>query len=180
MSLTEQTEIKVKTRKCRACGHKGMIPDNRVFTGMETTLTYICPACDATVEMKSLSQAGLILTVGSILLAIVTFISTEGPLPWDMGDYLLYMGLVILVFYMPANILYPYWRHPVTGEKNISTANASVEDEEFIKNFKDPMQRGIIRFERFGFLGGILIPILFIAVILGMATVIGMINFYYF
>ena len=178
--MTEQVEIKVKTRRCRTCGDEGMMPDSRVFTGMETTLTYICPACDAAVEMKSLSQAGLILTVGSIILAVVTFISVQGPLPWDMTDYLLYLGLVILVFYMPANILYPYWCHPVTGEKNISTARAGIADSEFIKNNKDPLQRGIIRFERFGFLGGILIPLLFIVVILGMATVIGMINFYYF
>ncbi len=75
--MTEQVGIKVKTRRCRTCGDEGMMPDSRVFTGMETFLTYICPVCDTTIKMKSLSQAGLILTVGSIVLVVVTFISAS-------------------------------------------------------------------------------------------------------
>ncbi|PCI34453.1 MAG: hypothetical protein COB54_01315 [Alphaproteobacteria bacterium] len=157
-----------------------MMPDSRGFTGMETTVTYLCPTCEATVEIQSMGQAGLKLAVGLIVLAVVTFMVLENPGPWDMVDYLLYSGFVFVVLYLPASILIPHWAHRVTGERDMAADSLDFGTDDFARTIQDPVQKGIIRFERFGFLGGFIAPLIFIALVLGAATLIGMINFYYF
>ena len=170
----------VKTRKCRACGDAGMVPEERQFTGMETTIVYACPSCSATVEFKSVSQAGLMTALGIMVLAVITAIATGGPGYWSVGNYLLYGFVVLLFSFVPISILLPYWYHPVTGEKTITGHSLDFEDPNFSEGFTDPMQRAIIKFEQHSFWRGFFTPIIFAATFLGIAAAIGMINFYYF
>lgn len=182
----EQTESKespvytVKTRKCISCDGTEMAPEKREFTGMETTLLYTCPNCDAKVEFKSLSQAGMMACLGLLVLGFITVIATNGPVYWDLVDYLLYIAVVLLFAFVPGSILIPYWAHPVTGEKKITETDLDFKSGSFADGFSDVMQRAIIRFERHGFWRGFLTPIVFIAVVLGIATAIGMVNYYVF
>ena len=157
-----------------------MLPNSRSFTGIETTITYTCPACEATVEIQSLGQAGLKLAVGLILAVVVTFIALDSPGSWAVSDYFLYSAFMLVVLYLPASILIPHLTHRVTGERDIPTTGLDFNTGDVDQAIQDPVQQGIIRFEKFSFLGGFLAPLFFIAAVLGAATLIGMINFYYF
>jgi len=157
-----------------------MVPDSRTFTGMETTILYKCPACDHTVEIKALSQAGFMAAVGAVILAFITFIMVEDPMPWEVSDYLWYLFFVALVFFVPVLTFHPHWKHPVTGEAETSSAKVDFEDESYIEDFKDPVQRSIIKLEKHGFWRGLLTPIIFIVLFLGAAAVIGFINYTFF
>lgn len=170
----------VKTRPCNACGDKAMMPDSRTFTGMETTIIYKCPACEHTVEIKSLSQAGLMSALGAVILSVITFIMVEDPMAWDVSDTLWYLFFLALILLVPVSILLPHWAHPVTGEQETTLANVDFNDEGFIEDFKDPVQRSIIKLEKHGFWRGFLTPIIFIVLFLGAAAIIGYINFTYF
>ena len=64
----------VKIRDCVSCDEKGMLPDKRAFTGMETTIVYACPDCDAKVEFKSLCHAGMTSSLGLAVLVFLTVI----------------------------------------------------------------------------------------------------------
>ena len=170
----------VKTRKCLSCDEMGMLPEQRAFTGMETTIVYTCPDCDAKVEFKSLSQAGMTSSLGLMVLVFLTAIFAEDIEWWDLTDYLIY-GLVVLLFlYVPVSTLLPYWAHPVTGEKQITESDLAFDADSFAEGFSDVMQRAIIKFEKHGFWRGFFTPIVAIAGVLAVATAIGMVNFYFF
>jgi len=170
----------IKTRLCSECGDKVMMPEDRKFTGMETTITYRCSSCDAVAEIRSLSQAGFMAALGALVLTVVTLIAVQGPGYWDMNDYLLYLLFVCAVFGVPVYFLLPHWLYPVTGEAETTATNVDFEDESFIEGYSDPIQRGIIKLERHGFWRGFFTPIIFIVLFLGTAAIIGYINFTYF
>jgi len=176
--VTEKTVV--KTRKCISCEGTGMMPELRKFTGMETTIVYVCPDCDAKVEFKSLGQAGLTLSVGLMGLAFISAVFLSDKTFGSVTDYLIYTVVVLLVLYVLVCPLLPYWAHPITGEKQITDPDLDFASADFADGFSDVMQRAIIKFERHGFWRGFLTPIIFIAVVLGIATAIGMVNYYLF
>jgi hypothetical protein len=168
----------VTTRSCRLCGDQSMKPKSRDWTGMETTITYECPSCANIIELNALSQAGLMSALGLIVLAIVSGIMMESPGPWDMSDYLIYGGVLLACAYVPLSILYPHWRYPVSNQSK--KINSDFRDTSLLRSHSDPVRRRIIKFDRHGFWRGFLTPILFIAIVLMGAALIGMLNFYVF
>lgn len=167
----------VHARTCHNCGDQGMKPKRREWTGMETTVTFSCSACGNQVELNSVSHAGLMTAMGLILLAIVTAVMAESSAPWEFGDYILYGIVLIACVYLPANILVPHWRYP---QSNQVACGDDFDDTNITHSRSDPIRRRILKFERYGFWRGFFTPILFIAVVLAVATAIGLINFYVF
>ncbi len=155
-----------------------MMPEQRKFTGMETTLLYVCPACDAKVEFQSLSQAGVRLSVGLMGLVLRTGVFITDVASWGFINYLIYGGVLLVLAYVLASPLLPYWAHPVTGAQQITESDLSFDSAGFANNFSDVMQRSIIKFERHGFWRGFVTPLVFIVVVLGVAAAIGMVGHY--
>ncbi len=166
----------LQARSCHKCITGTLLPEGREWTGMETTVTYVCSNCKSAVDFMALSQAGLMTAIGMIILGIVSFFMFESYAWWGVVDYLSYSIVVLMVGYIPIYILYPYWRHPIVKEPK--TSLFEIDPMPLQETERDPPRRLIFRFERFGFWQGFFAPIIFISLILGIATAIGMVNHY--
>ena len=170
----------VRARTCRHCGDPCMKPRSREWTGMETTVTYVCPTCDKSIGLNALSHAGMMSALGLIVLSIVAGVMMNSPSPWRVSDYVVY-GLVLAgCVYVPGNILYPHWRYPISRQTATTARVIDFVDNTFTHYHRDPIRRRIIKFERHGFWRGFFTPILFIIIVLAVATAIGLLNFYVF
>lgn len=178
--MTDQHDNIIKTRKCSECESTDMTPCKRNFTGLESTILYKCPGCEATVEIKSLFHSGLFTLLAIFFFGLINVFWVDWNTSWGMGAILGYIVLALVIFLFPLAGMAPHYLNPVTGERLANKDDEILQGEAYIRGFNDVLQRFILRMESHGFLFGFFAPLVVIGIILGTASLLGFINHSYF
>lgn len=162
-----------EVRKCKACGAPSLTPVSRKLEIYNSVIRHECSACGAQVDITPPASIGVITTVSVLALAILGFLVFSGPVPPGWIGLSFFALAILGVAYVT---IVPAWVH---------VQNPIVEDETVaeppLENSDHHAAKGVILWvERLGVLGGMLAPLLLIVVVLGVATLIGYVNFTYF
>lgn len=162
-----------RARNCAHCGKPGLTPQSREMAIFNSVIRYRCSECGTEVDITPVASIGIMTTIGLLALLFWGFI-----LFWDkfrsgvVATSL--FGLAILAFgFITIVPLLKHLRNPVI--KSSPPVNLVVE-----KATVHIAERLIILIEGFGFLAGLLAPVIAIIGVLAVAAVIGFVNFTYF
>lgn len=164
-----------KVRKCSNCGETKLHPVSRTLQIYNSVISYECESCGNKVDITPFASIGILMTVGLLVLGFWYYILFGGNSYYD--NYTLVMfGLAVLAFAFVT--VPPILLHILNPAVANSTTN---QDEVAIEgNKKHIARRPIIWLERLGMIGGLLAPLILIGLVLGVAALIGYINFTFF
>lgn len=162
-----------KTRTCAYCKNPEMVPVARIMKTYHTEYSYKCQNCGKTLELVPPASIGVGMTVSGLVLAFWGFILFRGP-----GDPSL---LAMFLFAVAALALAWIWVPQALKYRLFpSVPNPSAQDDIHVESTTAFASRLIIPLEKMGFLAGLVAPIVLIAGILGIAALIGYVNFTFF
>ncbi|TLP67088.1 hypothetical protein FEE96_07000 [Parasedimentitalea maritima] len=160
-------------RKCANCEAPEMMPVSREMQIYHSVYRYKCQSCGEDLEMVPLAGVGIEMTVGALALGfwgMILFHGAGSPGWLALG---LLSGASLLYAFLAFSKLVTYWRYPVVASATVAAELTHLPT----KHIGDRLMAGL---EKLGFLAGLLAPLLFIGVILGIAFLIGYVNFTYF
>ena len=166
--------LPTELRRCRKCGCEKMSVierDESLFDAYD----FKCPECGHHANINESGTIGVFTGGSLILFAIWFFIFSDDTLD-TAHDYFTYISTLIIIWYLPVSMTVKRWRHPITvaGKLNADLANVQADES------SDPVYRatriGNIWLSTVGFLSSLLAFIVFIAIFLGGAVVLGIIN----
>lgn len=164
-----------KIRKCSKCGEAKLRPVSRNLQIYNSVIQHVCEGCGGKVEITPPASIGLLITVGLLALGFWYAIMFWGNSHFDIYTVLMF-GVAVVAF---AFVTLP----PIIKLiKNPEILETSAEDDELPinKGAQHFAKRPILWLERLGMIAGLLAPLIFVAIILGVAALIGYINFTYF
>jgi DNA-directed RNA polymerase subunit RPC12/RpoP len=160
-------------RKCARCGKPALKPVSRELQIYNSVVHYKCSECEAEVDLTPIASIGVLTMVGTLAIAFWGFILFTGAVPpgWIaltlFGLAILALGFVTLAPAL-AHHQNPVVKSDVPAELPVDNKGSHIA------------RRPIIWIERFGFLAGLLAPLLLIFGVLAIATLIGYINYTFF
>ncbi|HAT87233.1 hypothetical protein [Cohaesibacter gelatinilyticus] len=160
-------------RKCARCGAPSLTPVSRELQIYNSVIHYKCEECGTEIELTPPASIGTVTTAGLFALGFWGFLLFTDPFPPGWIALTLY-GLAILALgFVTLRPALDHFRNPVIDAS--PTADLSVEGPD-----NHIARKPILLLEGFGFLAGLLAPVLLFAGVLAIASVIGFINFTYF
>ncbi len=168
------------TRKCAQCGEPTLKPIERKMEIYNSVYAYKCSNCQHEVELEPYGSLGFQVTLGFLFAPVVWFLFMDdhGDWPsWSNMPTLIEAGiLLIIVLFFPVLTLLEMRKHARYRLVDRNEVREHMEVSPTPHIGKKP----ILWIEKLGFFGGLLAPIIIIVVVLGIATIIGFINFVYF
>lgn len=163
-----------KNRKCTCSDKAQLKPTLRELEIYNSVVLYQCDTCAKEVKITPLGSIGTLLTVGLLAISIIAYLQLTGIGQPDIGDY----AIVIFSIICLAAITVP----PLLKHQRFPTLPSYISPEPPIDDdtSKHIFAKIIFAIEGFGFLFGMLAPILFIAGVLGIAALIGYANYLWF
>ncbi|MEP2717027.1 hypothetical protein [Pseudophaeobacter sp.] len=157
---------------CATCKTPTMAFRERKMGVYSSIYCYSCNSCDSAVQLKPKASIGVDITVGGLALGFWWIILNHGSGSPSTIE-LAIMGIALLAYawlWVPEAA--KHWLYPAE-ENSDDVTDVSLPQE---KGFN----RAVGRFEVVGLLGGLLAPIVLIVAVLGVATIIGYINYSFF
>lgn len=161
-----------KQRTCATCKTPTMMLETREMEIYNSVYKYRCENCGEVVRLLPVASIGIRITVGGLALTFWWLMLSHGSgSPGTLAKVTMGIALVAYVwFWLPEIVKY-----------RLCPADSNSEEMRLEANAPDSGWGRIIRkLEVFGLLGGLLAPILLIAGILGLAALVGYINFTFF
>mgnify|MGYP007022652652 CR=1 FL=1 len=162
-----------KIRTCAPCKKPEMSPVSHVIKPFHSVYEYKCPNCGETTEIVPTASIGVGVTVGGLALTFWGFILFWGPGYPSVLALTLFAGaiLALLAIWVPEIL-----KHRLYPAVPNSSAPLNIPSQ----GNKGLIAKLIVLIEKMGFLVGLLTPIAFIMMFLGIAALIGYINFTFF
>ncbi len=159
-------------RKCAKCGKPEMSPVERKMEIYNSVYIFKCENCRHEVELEPSASIGSKISLGLVLAFVVW-----GIFYFDQyntaTDWVIF---AVVVSFLPGLALYQLWKrekYPVVeGGENVEPLELSPTQA--------ITKKPVLWLEGLGMLGGLLAPLLFIIAFLGVAAIIGFINFSFF
>jgi len=165
-------------RRCPKCGKGKMVSHHRRIDFLSVKSIFNCPNCNHETSLDPGGAAGVHLAAGLLATVILSFILWGSRGGYDRSDIIKTLILLTL-FTAPAWLTALKMRqYPVTGLRSKTSEENEVLRPETGSN--DPLQRGIVRMNRLSPVTGFFGVLIFVTLFLGVATLIGWINFTYF
>lgn len=163
-------------RKCAKCGEVALHATEKKMAIYNSEITYQCDHCAAEIKLVPSGSIGVQLTLAILASVLIGYFWFSGPNNTSgITSYLVFGLLVLIAVGLPLSELKKHYDNPKqnddsnlgsrTPELNLSTS---------------PLKRIFAFVENLGFLTGLIAPIILIAAILGVATLIGYVNFTFF
>ena len=158
-------------RKCGKCSEPTLNPIERKLGIYNSTISYKCTNCGDEIELVPLGSLGVQMCIYLLLALIVWFIFIGNNA--STNSVIIF---VLLMSIMPVTVLFGISKH-LKGPKIANGENVNIDVGGAKGNiFKKPINW----VERKNFVVGLLSPLIFIGLILGIAAIIGYINFTFF
>ena len=159
-------------RICSKCGQPAMMLVERKMEIYNSVYVYRCASCQNEVELVPQGSIGAQFSLGMVFAVVIW-----GIFYFDryntVTDWVIF---AVVVSVMPGMALFQLWKHRRYQAVESPESVASLEVSETAAITKKP----VMWVEGLGILAGMLAPILFIAAFLGIAAIIGFINFTFF
>jgi uncharacterized protein (DUF983 family) len=160
-------------RKCAHCGAPSLTPVSRELQIYNSVVHYKCEKCGTELELTPSASIGTVTTAGLFALGLWGLLLFTDPFPPGWISLTLY-GLAILAFgFVTLRPALDHLRNPIIETSHKADLNVEGQDHHIAR-------KPILLIERFGFLGGLMAPILLFAGVMAIASIIGFINFTYF
>lgn len=160
-------------RKCQNCGEPTLAPKVKTMSATNSTTRYECSNCAYKVDLIPPGSLGVQLTVYFIISVFLWFIFFTGPGPNSLFSVIIFWAVMAI---LPAISVSELWKNHCNPE----VQDSSRKDIDDHKANKHLLKGPIDWIERRNTLVGLMAPILLIAVVLGLAALVGFINFTYF
>lgn len=162
-----------KTRKCSQCGENSLELTESSFSIYGYDEKFHCSNCDFKTEITPAGGQGHSFAMYVLFMLVLYFMFLGGfdDRPWDTSDYVIFWFFALAGFWLTLSNYANHQANPVVNHELGGDAQDPVMSKtSFIHRF----------FSQASFLPGFLFPIIIIALVLGIATAIGMVNYYYF
>lgn len=135
------------------------------WDGMGNQWNYICPSCNHKCTIEPPGRNGVILAVTCIVLTFFAFLNATSD-STDWITWAIWGTACAVSFYFPLAGIYLQRKYPITGRVEIDVESDALND---------PLQKGIEQVEKLSFWQGLMVPIAFIAFVLGAALLVGLV-----
>ena len=162
-----------KIRQCTNCNKPSMMPVSRKMQIYNSVLNYECPECHTKLELVPMASIGIQFMVGLLAIGVWGAILFSGSMMPGTITFAIFGIAVLTLLAMTITNILKHRRNPVCADLETPLVQ-EVEASAHIA------KRPILWMEKFGFLAGLIMPILLIAMVLGISAAIGYINFTYF
>jgi hypothetical protein len=157
------------------CGDNHMISTKRSLSGFNTESVYICPNCGHNVTLSSGGSSGVYLGAAVIATGAIAFIL--GISKGFSKAEVIALIIVFALFSSPSLIeIWQRRRYPITGTRKADDQETSASGT----GPTDPLQKGIVWMDGFGFVKGLLGVFAFIALWLVFWAGVGLIKDFFF
>lgn len=163
----------VKTRICGSCKKPTLIPVSRKREPYNTVVGYLCQNCGRKIDIVPAFSVGSGLAIAWAVLGFWYFVFFHNSVYNSTLSISLYAGAVVTVVLVWGPECLRHWMNPVA--KGGDAVEVKLE-----KEGRGSVTSALIWCERFGFLGGLIAPVVFASVFLGVAAILGLINYTYF
>lgn len=163
----------MKARICASCKEPTVIPVSREMKIFNSVYHCKCQNCGSSVDLVPPASIGLGVMVGlSVLVfwAFVLFHGSGSPGFWALTIYLVACCALAAVW-VPEGL--KYWLFPAAPDELAVTDIQASGSNYFVA-------RMVALIEKMGFLSGLIVPVAFILGVLGVASLIGYVNFIFF
>lgn len=161
-----------KHRNCATCKTPSMTFEARKMEIFNFVYTYRCETCGEAARLLPAASIGVRVTVGGLALAFWWIVLNHGSgSPGTLAKAAMGIALIAYVWLWLPEILKHWLYHAVSNSEEIRLETDAPESG---------LGQIIQKLEAFGMLGGLVAPIVLIAGILGLASLVGYINFTYF
>ena len=168
------------TRKCAQCGEPTLEPQKRKMEIYNSVYAYKCSNCQHEVELEPYGSMGFQITMGLLFAPIIWFMFMDDHGNWPSLDNLPSVVeaiiLLAIVLFFPILTFFEMRKHARYPLVDASAARDHFE----MAPTKAITKKPVMWIETFGILGGMLAPIFMIIVVLGIAALLGYINFTFF
>jgi hypothetical protein len=164
-----------KIRKCTCTEEARLMPESRELEIYNSVISYQCDTCAKEVKITPLGSIGTLITVGLLAIGIIAYMQLSGVGKPTIWDYAIVGFSIVCLAAITVPPLLTHQRFPVIPS-DISVDELPTDDD----SSKHMFAKIIVAIEGLGFLFGMLAPILFIAAVLGVATLIGYANYLWF
>lgn len=164
-----------KIRKCKQCGEEKLFPVSRSLQIYNSVIQLECEGCGEKVSVTPVASIGILISVGLLALGFWYFILFGHNSYFDIYTVMAFGVAVAAFLFVTIPTILVHVMNPIAKHQNFEEPDIEITHGE-----KHIAKRPIIWLERLGMIGGFLAPLIFIAVILGIATLIGYVNFTYF
>jgi hypothetical protein len=163
-----------EARKCTCSEQAQLLPIERKLERYNSVICYECDSCAKKVEITPLGSIGVLITVATLAIGIIAYLQLSGVGQPDFIDYMIVLFCIICIAGVTVPQLLKHNRYPLMPSKDAIGLPLEENSSRHI------LAKPISFIEGFGFLLGLIAPIIFIACFLGLAALIGYINFTYF
>lgn len=160
----------LQIRKCMDCKEPTLIPVSRELQIYNSVIHYKCSNCGNKIEIKPLASIGILITVGALVLAFWGYISFRRSYSADIISITIFTIAVLALLFVTVIPLLAHIMNPVVKKVDGELSNLEV-------NSKHIAEKQIIWLEGFGIIGGLLAPFIIALIILGIAFIIGYVNY---
>ena len=155
------------------CKEPTLVPISREMKIYNSVVHYKCETCDSKVEIQPLASIGVLIAVGASALAFWGYISFRRSYSADIVSVSIYGVAVLAFLFVTVVPLLAHVMNPVV--KKVDGELLTIEDDS-----EHMAKKQIIWLEGFGILGGLIAPFIFALIVLGIAFLIGYINYSFF
>jgi len=168
------------TRKCAQCGEPTLEPQECKMEIYNSVYAYKCSNCQHEVELEPYGSLGFQITLGLLFVPVVWFLFMDDHGDWpswsNMPTLIETLILLAIVLFFPMLTFFEMRKHA-----RYPLVDSDGPREHFdLAPSKAITKAPVMWIEKFGILGGMLAPILIIIVVLGLAVLLGYINFTFF
>lgn len=160
-------------RKCQFCGEPTLAPKAKTMSATNSTTRYECTNCAFKVDLIPSGSLGVQLTVFSVVAMFLWFIFFTGPGPNSLLSVVAFWAAMAILPAMSVSGLWKNYKNPEIQGSHRKEIDDPKADKHILK-------RPIEWIERRHTLVGLMAPLVLIAGILGLAAIVGFINFTYF
>lgn len=164
-----------KIRKCMQCGEDRLYPVSRSLQIYNSVIQHECEGCGEKVSVTPAASIGILITVGLLALAFWYFILFGRNSFYDLYTIIAFGVAVAAFLFVTIPPILVHVMNPIA--KGINTEEPNIE---ITSGEKHIAKRPILWLERLGMIAGMLTPLIFIAIFLGIAALIGYVNYTFF
>lgn len=164
-----------KIRKCMQCGEDELRPVTRSLQIYNSVIRHECRNCGEKVSVTPTASIGILITVGLLALGFWYFILFGRNNFYDLYTVIAFGVAVAAFLFVTIPPILVHVMNPIARTQKLEELNIELTNGE-----QHIAKRPILWLERLGMVAGLLTPLIFIAVFLGAAALIGYVNYTFF